>query len=131
VQLASARERLQDHQIERTGRIAAALSAAGHGNGAAALSLFEQPFRSSAVGAEVALLRVWALRRIAQSRGPTAGGKRIDRTGDLVTAKHDEEMAGAETRGLWARRVALRTIQEVTVHHHRRMQLPPGRSAIE
>ena len=87
----------------------------------AALGLLEQPFRSGLVGAEVPLLRIWALGRIAQSRRPAAVGKRIDRTGDLVTAKHQEEMAGAETRRLWAPRGALWTIHDVTGHHHRRL----------
>ena len=95
----------------------------------AALSLFEQPCRSGVAGAEAALLRIRALRRIAQPSGPTAGGKRIDRTGDLVAAKHNEEMTGADTRGLWTRRVVLRTVQEVAVRHRGRVQMPPGRPA--
>jgi hypothetical protein len=100
---------------------APALTAA-HGNETAALSLFEQPFCSGVQGAKVALLRVRALRRIAKSSGPTVGGQRIDRTGDLVAAKSNEERAGADTGGLSARRVVLGTLQEVTVRHHGRVQ---------
>ena len=88
----------------------------------AALSLVEQPCRRGVASAEPALLRIRALRRIAQPGGPTAGGKRIDRTGDLVAAKHNEEMTGADTPGLWARRVVPRTIQKVTVRHRGRVQ---------
>lgn len=102
--------------------IAPALTAAGHGNATAALSLFEQPLCSGVQGSEIALLRVRALRRIAKSGGPTAGGKRIDRTGDPATAKHNEEMAGADTRDLWADRLVLGTIQAVTVRHHGHVQ---------
>ena len=100
---------------------APALTAA-HGNETAALSLFEQPFCSGVQGAKVTLLRVRALRRIAKSSGPTVGGQRIDRTGDLVAAKSNEERAGADTGGLSARRVVLGTLQEVTVRHHGRVQ---------
>ena len=96
---------------------APALTAAAHGNETAALSLFEQPFCSGVQGAKVTLLRVRALRRIAKSSGPTAGGQRIDRTGDPVAAKYNEERAGADTGGLSARRVVLGTLQEVTVRH--------------
>ena len=78
----------------------------------AALSLFEQPCRSGVAGAEAALLRIRTLRRIAQPGGPTAGGKRIDRTRDPVAAKHNEEMSGADTRGPLGRCVVLRTIQK-------------------
>jgi hypothetical protein len=101
---------------------APALTAAAHGNETAALSLFEQPFCSGVQGAKVTLLRVRALRRIAKSSGPTVGGQRIDRTGDLVAAKYKEERAGADTSGLSARRVVLGTLQEVTVRHHGRVQ---------
>ena len=99
-----------------------ALTAAAHDNETAALSLFEQPFCSGVQGAKVTLLRVRALRRIAKSSGPTAGGQRIDRTGDLVAAKCNEERAGADTGGLSACRVVLGTLQEVTVRHHGRVQ---------
>lgn len=95
--------------------------AAAHGNETAALSLFEQPFCSGVQSAKVTLLRVRALRRIAKSNGPTAGGQRIDRTGDLVAAKYDEERAGADTSGLLARCVVLGTLQEVTVRHFGRV----------
>ena len=98
------------------------MTAAAHDNETAALSLFEQPFCSGVQCAKVTLLRVRALRRIAKSSGPTAGGQRIDRTGDLVAAKCNEERAGADTRGLSARRVVLGTLQEVTVRHHGRVQ---------
>ena len=101
---------------------APALTAAAHDNETAALSLFEQPFCSGVQGGKVTLLRVRALRRIAKSSGPTAGGQRIDRTRDLVAAKSNEERAGADTRGLSARRVVLGTLQEVTVRHHGRVQ---------
>lgn len=101
---------------------AQALTAAAHDNETAALSLFEQPFCSGVQGAKVTLLRVRALRRIAKSSGPTAGGQRIDRTGDLVAAKCNEERAGADTRGLSGCRVVLGTLQEVTVRHHGRVQ---------
>ena len=114
---------------------APALTAAAHDNETAALSLFEQPFCSGVQGAKVTLLRVRALRRIAKSSGPTAGGQRIDRTGDLVAAKCNEERAGADTRGLSARRVVLGTLQEVTVRHHGRVQTivtgPAARRLIE
>ena len=79
---------------------APALTAAAHDNETAALSLFEQPFCSGVQGAKVTLLRVRALRRIAKSSGPTAGGQRIDRTRDLVAAKCNEERAGADTRSV-------------------------------
>jgi hypothetical protein len=108
------------------------LTAAAHGNETAALSLFEQPFCSGGQGAKVTLLRVRTIRRIAKSSGPTVGGQRIDRTGDLVAAKYKEERAGADTGGLSARRVVLGTLQEVTVRHHGRVQTivsgrrPPG-----
>ena len=73
----------------------------------AALSLVEQPCRRVAAVRKPALLRIRALRRIAQPGGPTAGGKRIDRTGDLVAAKHNEEMTGAVHPGfgpvVWSR----------------------------
>lgn len=101
---------------------APALTAAAHGNETAALSLFEQPFCSGIQGAKVPLLRVQAIRRIAKSSGPTVGGQRIDRTGDLVAAKCNEERAGADTGGLSARRVVLGTLQEVTVRHHGHVQ---------
>jgi hypothetical protein len=101
---------------------APALTAAAHGNETAALSLFEQPFCSGVQGAKVTLLRVRAIRRIAKSSGPTVGGQRMDRTGDLVAAKYNEERAGADTGGLSARRVVLGTLPEVTVRHHGRVQ---------
>ena len=101
---------------------APALTAAAHDNETAALSLFEQPFCSGVQGAKVTLLRVQAIRRIAKFSGPTVGGQRIDRTGDLVTAKHNEERAGADAGGLWARRVVLGTLHEVTVRHNGRVQ---------
>ena len=101
---------------------APALTAAAHDNETAALSLFEQPFCSGVQGAKVTLLRVRALRRIAKSSGPTVGGERIDRTGDLVATKYKEETAGADTGGLSACRVVLGTLQGVTVHHHGRVQ---------
>ena len=94
------------------------LTAAAHGNETTALSLLEQPFCSGVQGAKVTVLRVRSLRRIAKSSGPTVGGQRIDRTGDLVAAKYNKERAGADTGGLSARRVALGTLQEVTVRHH-------------
>ena len=103
----------------RTG-IPTADSTAVHDNETAALSLFEQPFCSGIQGAKVTLLRVQAIRRIAKFSGPTVGGQRIDRTGDLVTAKHNEERAGADTGGLWARRVVLGTLHEVTARHNGR-----------
>ena len=101
---------------------APALTAAAHGNETAALSLFEQPFCSGVQCAKVTLLRVRAVRRIAKSSGPTVGGQRIDRTGDLVAAKYKEERAGADTGGLSARRVVLGTLQEVSFRHHGRVQ---------
>ena len=101
---------------------APALTAAAHGNETAALSLFEQPFCSGVQCSKVTLLRVRAVRRIAKSSGPTVGGQRIDRTGDLVPAKCNEERAGADTGGLSARRVVLGTLQEVMVRHHGRVQ---------
>lgn len=101
---------------------APALTAAAHGNETAALSLFEQPFCSGVQGAKVTLLRVGALRRIAKSSSPTVDGQRIDRTGDLVAAKYNEERAGADTGGLSGRRVVRGTLREVTVRHHGRLQ---------
>ena len=94
------------------------MTIAADGNETAALGLFEQPFCSGVHGAKVTVLRVLAIRRIAKSSGPTAGGQRIDRTGDLVAAKYYEERTGADTGGLSARRVVLGTLQEVTVRHH-------------
>jgi hypothetical protein len=101
---------------------APAFTAAAHGNETAALSLFEQPFCSGVQGAKVTLLRVRAVRRIAKSSGPTVGGQRIDRAGDLVAPKCNEERAGADTGGLSAPRVVLGTLQEVTVRHRGRVQ---------
>ena len=103
-------------------RIPTADSTAVHDNETAALSLFEQPFCSGIQGAKVTLLRVQAIRRIAKSSGPTVGGQRIDRTGDLVAAKCNEERAGADTGSLSARRVVLGTLPEVTIRHHGRVQ---------
>ena len=90
--------------------------------GEKALSLFEQPFCSGIQGAKVTLLRIQAIRRIAKSSGPTVRGQRIDRTGDLVTAKHHKERAGADTGGLSARRVVLGTLHGVTARHNGRVQ---------
>ena len=97
-------------------------STAVHDNETAALSLFEQPFCSGIQGAKVTVLRVQAIRRIAKFSGPTVGGQRIDRTGDLVTAKHNEERTGADTGGLSARRVALDPLHEFTARHNGRVQ---------
>ena len=109
---------IRDQGSMVTTGILTADSTAVHRNETAALSLFEQPFCSGIQGAKVPLLRVQAIRRIAKSSGPTVGGQRIDRTGDLVTAKQKEEKAGADTGGLSARRVVLGTLHEVTARHN-------------
>ena len=98
---------------------APALTAAAHDNETAALSLFEQPFCSGVQGAKVTLLRVPGLSTDRQvSAVQPLADNRIDRTGDLVAAKCNEERAGADTGGLSACRVVLGTLQEVTVRHH-------------